>query len=361
MRILAMGQKNQKSSSLGNQLIANLAQGLAKPSTPVATIMPAQPRIDPRYAILKNQDVPDARWDVSGAFVYQNLLIRVHDFFAALGIRTLSCVHDAPLCMWNSGRVKMGLHAEQHAITQALQAYNHRRIPVHLTLTNSLLTPECLADPVGNILLRMLDDLNDGGENGVIVCSELLADHVRKNFPALKLISSVVKVAHEDGKGKLDYYRRLEEKYDKIMVHPDDNFNIELLQKLENKNRYEILVNEPCIKDCQVRKLHYQVLSQLSLNMLNSALVYKENEVRSRNDCGNAADLLFSQDQRTLILSRNELKQIYDLGFRNFKIQGRGMTSDHAMAHEIFRLMLNQDPSCDHLVTRMLQRFHCGV
>jgi hypothetical protein len=351
--------KKTISSSLGNQLIEGLTQGLLKPAAPApAAAAPVEkPRPDPRYAILKNPDLPEARWDVSGAFIYQNLLIKIQDFFTFMGIPLLSCVHDAPLCLWNSGRVKMGFQVDQSIVHMALQNYSLRRIPVHLTFTNSMLSPEYLADPKGNILLEMLTDFNQSRENGVIVCSELLADHVKKNFPALKLVSSVVKVSHEDGKGKLDYYRGLEAKYDKIMVHPDDNFNLELLAKLENKDRYEILVNEPCIKDCQVRKMHYQILSRISMNYLDSALNNQEAELRQRNDCANAGDLLFSNNRRTLILSRNEVKQIYDLGFRNFKIQGRGMTNDNAMAHEIFRLALNYNPDCDHLTTRMVQRF----
>ena len=349
-----MGHKPAK-PSLGDELIAGLAQGLAKPAP--ATAPAAAPRPDPRYAILKNPDLPEARWDVSGAFVYQSLLIRIQDFFGALGIPLLSCVHDAPLCLWNSGRVKLGFHAEQSTILQALQGYSLRRLPVHLTFTNSMLTADYLGDTNGNILLHMLADFNQSGENGVIVCSELLASHVKKLFPQLKLISSVVKVSHEDGKGKLDYYRSLEARYDKIMVHPDDNFNLPLLEKLENKDRYEILVNEPCVRNCQVRKMHYQLLSRISMNYLDSSLSQQEGELRMRNQCGNSEDLLFNPSRRTLVLSRNEVKHLYDLGFRNFKIQGRGMTSDNAMAHEIFRLALNYTPDQDHITTRMVQRF----
>jgi collagenase-like PrtC family protease len=355
-----MGKKHSTPAWSSNQLIEGLAQGLLKPQA-AAPAIPEKPRFDPRYAIVKNQDFPEARWDVSGAFVYNSLLVRIHDFFSNIGILMISTVHDSPLCLWNSGRQKAGLHADQHVILQALKAYDLRRIPVHLTFSNSLLTSEYLNDPKGNILLNMISDFNQCGENGVIVCSDLLADHVKKNFPSLKLVSSVVKVAHEEGKGNLDYYRHLEKKYDKIMVHPDDNFNLDLLAQLENKDRYEILVNEPCIRNCPMRKRHYQVLSQISMNFLDSSLTTREGQLLQQNGCQNMADLLFNPDRRTLVLSCREIKQLYNLGFRNFKIQGRGMTNEHAMTNEIFRLALNHDPRYDYLTTRLIQSFYCGA
>lgn len=374
-----MGSKKKQPSAFGEELVASIVRGMTTspsappqpvhpafaPSVPVEKLAPSQaaPRQgnDPRYAILKNPDLPEARWDVSGAFIYRDTFFQIADFFAAIGLRLLSCVHDAPLCLWNSGRVNLKLVSEQPIILQALEGYSQRRLPVHLTFSNSVLTSEHLADPNGNIMLRMLADFNPTGENGVIVCSELLAAHVRRNLPSLKLISSVVKIAHEEGKGKLDYYRQLEKRYDKIMVHPDDNFNLELLSQLEDKDRYEILVNEPCIRDCKVRKNHYQLLSKLSTNMLDSSVHIKETELRRHNDCQNAESLLFDPQRRTLVLSPRELKQLYDLGFRNFKIQGRGMVNDNAITYELFRLALNHHPDQAHLTARVIQRYYCGI
>jgi hypothetical protein len=38
--------------------------------------------------------------------------------------------------------------------------------------------------------------------------------------------------------GKLDYYKQMEERFDLVVVHPDDNFNFELLDGLDRqKNR----------------------------------------------------------------------------------------------------------------------------
>jgi hypothetical protein len=368
-------KQGKAAATLGNDLINAMKNGLTNQQPaiipPVVVAEPPKPQEpdlcrphparDPRYAILRNPDWPQAKWDVSGAFIYQKFLTDFEDYFwVTAGLRMVSFVHGAPLCFWNGGRVKGCFQFPKPKIEFMLQEYDKREIPVELTFTNSMLREEHLEDPVGNGMLEMLNQYNRTGENGVILCSELLYDHVKKNFPKLKRIASVVKVSHEQGAGNLDYYRRLEERFDKIMIHPDDNFNLELLQKLEDKSRYEILVNEPCIRDCPVRKRHYQILSQLALNFLDARLSAQEAELRDKNRCNEINDLLFDPKRRTLVLSDAEIKQLYDLGFRNFKIQGRGMNSEQAMLLELFRLMLNHDPACSHIIARVMHRFFIG-
>jgi hypothetical protein len=348
-----------KHANKGTHLIDALAKGLA-PKPVAAPAVPA-PVPDARYQKLLNPLWPEARWDVSGAFAYDLLLMKFHDFFQrGHGVRLLTAVHGSPLCLWNGGRQKWNFRMERDAIEQTIRNYDFRAIPLELTFSSTIIHPQHLQDFRGNFILDLLSACNRSRANGVIVCEETLAEHVRKHHPTLRLIASVVKVSKEDGKGKLDYYRRLAERYDKVMIHPDDNFNLELLAKLENKEKYEVLINESCIRDCPVRKRHYQILSELGNNLLDSTLNAQETQLRQNNGCENLNDLLFDSRRRTLILSTEEIKRIYELGFRDLKIQGRGMESESGLAIELFRLMFNHSPECDHLAARMMHRLFGG-
>jgi hypothetical protein len=307
--------------------------------------------------VLRHPGWPEARWDVSGAFVYDAALTAFHDRIAiAGGNGPFAAVHGSPSCLWNGGRVRNEFSHTQQSVEKTILGYAQRNIPIDLTFSNSSLQKRDLDDAHGNFLLQRAAEANPTGRNGVIACSELLADHVRQHYPVLKLVSSVVKVAHENGRGQLDWYRRTAERYDKVMIHPDDNFDLELLQKLEDKSRYEILVNEPCIRDCQRRKLHYALLSECSLRPHDSNLLKKMRELTDLNQCDNP-DLLFhpaGAPRRTLILADSEIRRLYDLGFRNLKIQGRGMCNATAMLLELSRLILNHETESWPIVSRVL-------
>ena len=94
---------------------------------------------------------------------------------------------------------------------------------------------------------------NPTGRNAVILASDLLREHIRKEYPTLKIVSSILKITNGGGKGKLDTYKRLADEYDEVMVHPDDVLNYDLLEQIEDKERHILLINEYCIRNCPIR------------------------------------------------------------------------------------------------------------
>jgi hypothetical protein len=353
-------------ASSADQLINALADALVNPpSRPGGATDPVQPAVSAedrqlaerrqRYQFLLNPDWPEARWDVSGAFVYDKTLVVFHDFLTySLGIKPFARVHGAPLCLWNSGRLRQEFFQERDDIEKFIQDYARRGITLDVTFSSTSLNDTHLVDPMCNYILNYMGQFNPTGGNGVIFCSDRLAAHVRKFYPGLKLVASVVKAAEEDGRGKLDYYRKQAELCDKVMVHPDDNFNLELLSRLENRDKYEILVNETCFRNCPRRKQHYRMLSLYSQNLLDSGLQAEMHQLLAQNNCSDPSRLLLDKNQRTLMLSTNEIKSIYDLGFRNFKIQGRGVANPTAILLEMARLMFNHTPDQDNLSARTM-------
>ena len=87
----------------------------------------------------------------------------------------IGSIYGAPEgCLWGGGRVGCGDCDPRDALA-LLRDYG---ISARLTFSNSLLRPEHLADPRCNALCRLFES---SGENGIIVHSDLLVDHLRQH------------------------------------------------------------------------------------------------------------------------------------------------------------------------------------
>ncbi len=294
-------------------------------------------------SVYVHADWPEALWDVSGAFVNDRELVSFYDYCKLrLGFTPFSLVHGSPLFGWNSGRVLKQLIRDAAEVRELSMAYVQRKIAIDLTFSNLYLTQENVRDKVGNTLLEFFRRNNPTGQNAVIMASDTLYEHVKTNFPELKTVSSILKVAHERGRGKPDYYRRLAEKYDKVMIHPDDSINCGLLEKLGDKSKYELIVNEYCVRSCPIRHLHYDSLSKTALDFFSFDSSGFDKKL-AKNGCSSMSTLLGSPDHGVMALKRSEIKTLYDMGFRRFKLQGRGHPNAALILFDLLRLVLRED------------------
>lgn len=309
------------------------------------------------YSPYLNPDWPDAVWDVSGAFVNDRELIAFHDFCTLLlGFTPFSIAHGAPLCTWNSGRVLKHLMREAEEIRAAGLEYEKRNISLYLTFTNLNLKEEHLNDPLGNALLTFATNHNPTRRNSIIMASNALLQHVKTNFPQLRTVSSILKITNGGGKGKLSAYQRLAEQYDEVMVHPDDVLNYDLLEQLEDKERYILLVNEYCIRECPLRPLHYSTLSKMALDYFGfdgSDFDKKQNT----NGCKDIGTLLTHPRHSVLALNTPEIARLRELGFRHFKMQGRGHANGSSILFDLLRLVLRNDAPAENAMHALGQRF----
>ena len=304
-----------------------------------------------------NPQWPEADWDVSGAFTHDRELLSFFDYCRLLlGFEPFHMVHGAPLCVWNSGRVLQHLLRSAEEIRAAGLAYEARKIAVFLTFTNLALQEEHLKDPLGNAICTFFSRHNPTKRNSVILANDLLRDHIREKFPELRLISSILKITNGGGKGKLDAYKRLADEYDDVMVHPDDVLNYDLLEKLEEKDRYILLINEYCIRNCPLRPFHYKSLSEMSLNFTG----YDSSEFekkQSKNGCQNLFTLLAHETKSVLALNTPEIARLYDMGFRHFKLQGRGISNASSIVFDLLRIALRNDAEDENAMHRNGQLF----
>ncbi|MCQ2438112.1 MAG: hypothetical protein MJ099_06925, partial [Clostridia bacterium] len=191
-------------------------------------------------------DRPIAHFHLPGLFEFCELYRRFlplyrekrHYFYED---RDIASIYGAPAdCIWGGGRVGFG----ENNPREMLKLLGDYGISARLTFSNSLLREAHLADRRCNRLCEMFE--SDGrAENGVIVHSDLLVDHLRKHYPKLYLVSSTTKVITD-----FDAFTKELERPEFRYVVPDFRLNpmAERLNALPQplKDKTEFLCNECC-------------------------------------------------------------------------------------------------------------------
>ena len=228
----------------------------------------------------------------------------------------IGSLYGAPAdCIWGGGRVGAETSNPQAAFALT-RAYG---ISARLTFSNSLLRKEHLADTRCNALCRLLEE-NNQPQNGVIVHSELLLDYLQTTYPGLYLVSSTTKVLTDFQ----DFERELNREAFQYVV-PDFRLNkaFTQLDKLSGrqKAKVEFLCNECCWFGCRERKQCYEAVSRKVLG---------EDGPEHRCTAPGAGEgYRFSKAMENpgFIGIRDIVHTYLPMGFRHFKIEGRGLGS----------------------------------
>jgi hypothetical protein len=228
----------------------------------------------------------------------------------------IGSLYGAPAdCIWGGGRVG----AEECDARAALALAGEYGISARLTFSNSLLRREHLSDAKCNALCRLLEQ-SSAPQNGVIVHSELLLDHIRQACPGLYLVSSTTKVLTE-----FDELEQELSRADFRYVVPDFRLNkvFDRLGELPDrqKAKVEFLCNECCWFGCRDRKQCYEAVSRKVLG-----------EDAPEHRCvapGAGAGYRFSRAMENPgFIGIGDITGTYlPMGFSHFKIEGRGLGS----------------------------------
>lgn len=228
----------------------------------------------------------------------------------------IASVYGAPAdCIWGGGRVGFG----EYEAEKVLALMNEYGISSRLTFSNSLLKPEHLTDRKCNALCELFAE-RKGVQNGVIIHSDLLLEHIKNNYPGLYFVSSTTKVQTD-----FDEFLKETDRGDFKYVVPDFRLN-KMFGKLDTlsqvqKDKVEFLCNECCSFNCKDRKACYENVSMKNLG---------ENcpdHICTAPDAGEG--YRFSKAMKNPgFISIDDIINIYlPLGFSNFKIEGRGLGS----------------------------------
>ena len=228
----------------------------------------------------------------------------------------IGSVYGAPSdCIWGGGRVEEG-YEDPCKVLELMEKYE---ISARLTFSNSLIRKEHLMDKRCNALCAVFED-SLKKQNGVIVHSDLLLDHIKRNYPGLYFVSSTTKVLTDFSQFMGEVNRD-----EFLYVVPDFRLNkaFDKWKTLSQsqKDKVEFLCNECCWFGCRDRKSCYETVSRKNLG-----------EDCPEHHCA-APDASYGYRfskamENPGFISVEELKNVYlPMGFSNFKIEGRGLGS----------------------------------
>jgi len=233
------------------------------------------------------------------------------------------------LCKWNAGRINRNITYEEYQI----HFYYSKNIGIALTFSNPVID---LNDEVG---LQLLEKFHKHG-NYIILVNEKLRKFIRKFYPKYKLIFSITGLGNVNipmQKSDLVMYQMLEEKYDYIVPRMEHVFDPMFLQL--DQSKYEIMLNDTCIKDCPYYSDHFKSIAQANTAYENPwedlpfDICFGIEECwldfdPSVNKCGkDGMDITIPQ-----------INELLQRGIKSFKIMGREL-SNNEFQNEIHKYL----------------------
>lgn len=205
-------------------------------------------------------------WKVPVAFNNDWVGLRLLQICKELGCdRPMDVAYGAPMCAWAGGRpsaIRQTLTEGQlHAYFSAYAEYG---VKVALTMSRLEIAQDTLADAYCNTILKVASEYN----SQVILVDDKLVSYIREKYPQLALIASLNKCMcelREDYSEELDYYKRLFEQFDEVVIRCEAALNDEMICALgEYTKRCEVITNQACMRDCQYCHIH--IASQEEVN-----------------------------------------------------------------------------------------------
>ena len=226
----------------------------------------------------------------------------------------IGSIYGAPGdCIWGGGRVGFG-DEDPVKVRDLMNEYN---IPARLTFSNLFIEKEHLSDRKCNELCRLFEK---SIRNGIIVSSDLLMDHIRKNYPGYYFVSSTTKVLTDINDLKTELER---EEFEYVV--PDFRLNRKLAEagvlRDDLKRKVEFLCNECCSFGCSERKSCYENVSRKCLG--------EDVPDHFCTSPGASKGYRFSDAMKNPgFIGTGDILNIYmPAGFSQFKIEGRSLGS----------------------------------
>lgn len=307
------------------------------------------PDITPEQAVenlrfLTRNYLPEAVWTVGGALRFDNSLLTLNNFLSQmLAIRRFHQVAGAPPCAWSLDWFVQRRPIAFDAYCNALEAYARQNTGVTLVFDNPNLSEADLNDAYGLNLVQELHNRDRIRRNAVCVASDALAARLRTALPKLRIYCHPNRLVMEKGKRTPALYNKLAAQYDRVCLHPADAVKPSITNALEQKEKFDIIINDSCLRTCPVRREHIALLADMRRAPYDTELMRRRSDLISRVACQkmNPAEL---QQKASCNLTRAEATALYEAGFRSFIIQAQQFRNEMTLLWDIFHCMLDYSP-----------------
>ncbi len=313
---------------------------------PFTSIAAAEKKKEYKLAILADSDFPDAQWNLGGVFLYDDSLTVLCDFAQENfnRSRAIAETHGAPPCAWTLEWYRFRPLVSPNDIAARLKKIAGKNVVFVLNLDNPHIADSELDDAIGNTLLNYASQMPRAA---VSVASETLAAHIRKNFPSLSIRAGMNKVIAENGRGNVEYYREAAKKYSLVAVHPDDAADPAFMKTLADEigaGKFEITINDSCLRRCPVRERHLAALAKIRRAPLDAAPLRERHQTLAEAKCEDVSTATDANAPRAALLARDELRALYALGFRRFRIQAETLRSEISFFWSAFNWLISTKP-----------------
>lgn len=279
----------------------------------------------------------DIDWNVGSLFCHENVIkkiLSICNFYnASHGIKY---VFGSIPSLMAGGRIPP-MEMDANDAVKTLDWHIQNGIACRLTLSNPHLTEKDVkSDAVNAELLGWLNRHPlPNAKNGVILSSDVLARHIRDQYPNLDVVLSILRPAYETGYGKdkdtLEWYSKMlqSDLYDIVVVNGAKLYEDGFMESLPFKDKVELIACHDCVRNCPRAKAHYEGMLACSLAL------YRNDEAKAAAGMARCDSVL--QDCRawkrihptdTAAYSEDEIKKLASMGFKHFKIAGRTASDD---------------------------------
>lgn len=224
-----------------------------------------------------------------------------------------------PFSLWNGGRVlPITDQCDSRYVENVIHSINAKGIPVRFTFNTTLVNEEELKDPFCNYCM----DVANNGMNEVMVASPLLEQYLREKYPNFAYNSSTCKEIKDiDGLNS-----ELSKDYKYVVADYNVNGQWDIIDKLEHKEKLEILVNAVCNPACKRRGDHYDYVAKTQRIIKKNRTLPPEHQIKIDNwycDAGEHNCLYTIMDYPTFVSVDSIMNEYMPRGINNFKIEGR--------------------------------------
>lgn len=235
----------------------------------------------------------------------------------------IDSVYGSYRTSWNSGRPSLMSLTDVMAFEEVANLYEGHGVGVSLTFNNYNVTYDDLDEDSPNKVLDVLEnDFPDS--SSVIVSSDLLARYIRDNFPHVRIIGSVIRPIYDRilhrTTDDVTYYLDLMDSglYDMVTPRPEFFFSTsnEELNKVSDKDRFIVLCNQSCMRDCPFATAHHDLYERVERGEPYDTKVIR--------NCMMVKSEYRNIDQRC-VMGVDDLRRMRELGFTHMKLQGRNL------------------------------------
>lgn len=261
--------------------------------------------------------LPGLRYNYPLNMFWASMLKENPEFFRE-GVEIGSFFGCFPVGLWNGGRLIVNDQCDEGFIRMVVKSVNDMGIPIRYTFTNPVLNEHDMDDPYCNFCMEVADN----GMNEVIVFSPILEKYIREKYPSFKVNSTTCK----EIKNIDDLNAELARDYKYVVLDFNLNNQWDLLEKVEHKEKVEVLINACCQPGCKRRGEHYKQIGIDTRNVLKNRKLPPNRQIPINPwhcDYGEKNCIWSIQDYPTFVSPDDIWNKYVPMGINNFKIEGR--------------------------------------